>query len=131
VALLHRFPNVVLWANGHSHEHVSSPTAAIGPGWGCGRSTRRAASTSASRRRTFELFDNGDGTLSILTTVLDHASPPAVGHRADGAWTVEELASMSRELAANDDRWIDPLGLLGGPEDRNVELVVEAPFALG
>ena len=35
---------------------------------------------------------------------------------------------MSRELAANDDRWIDPISLLGGPEDRNVELVVAKPF---
>ena len=80
--------------------------------------------------RTFEIVDNGDGTLSILATVLDHAAPPAVDHRQDAAWTTAELASISRELAANDNRWIDPMELLGGTEDRNVELVVAAPFPL-
>ena len=41
----------------------------------------------------------------------------------------EQFIEVSRELASNDDRWIDPIALLGGPEDRNVELVVAAPFA--
>jgi len=40
------------------------------------------------------------------------------------------LASLSRELAANDDRWLDPLAMIGGPEDRNVELVLPAPYRL-
>jgi hypothetical protein len=37
---------------------------------------------------------------------------------------------VSRELALNDDMWIDPVDLLGAAEDRNVELVLPAPFPL-
>jgi hypothetical protein len=53
-----------------------------------------------------------------------------VPYRSDRGWTPDRLASLSRELAANDDRWFDPLDLLGLPEDRNVELLVSAPFRL-
>ncbi len=61
---------------------------------------------------------------------MNRAAPPLVPHRSDDGWTVERLASMSRELAVNDDRWFEPMDLLGLPEDRNVELVVAAPFPL-
>lgn len=130
VALLGRFPNVVLWVNGHSHEHKVLHHAGHRVGAGCWEVDTASGIDFGQQGRTFELVDNGDGTLSILVTVLDHAGPPLVPHRQDGAWTTAELASVSRELAANDDRWIDPIALLGGPEDRNVELVVEAPFPL-
>jgi metallophosphoesterase (TIGR03767 family) len=130
VALLARFPNVVLWVNGHSHEHKVLVHRGSAPGSGCWEVDTASGIDFSQQGRTFELVDNGDGTLSILVTVLDHAGPPAVAHRTDDAWTTAELASISRELAANDDRWIDPIALLGGPEDRNVELVVAAPFAL-
>lgn len=130
VALLARYPNVVLWANGHSHEHKILVHRGHEPGSGLWEVDTASAIDFGQQGRTFELVDNGDGTISILVTVLDHASPPAVAHRRDDAWTSTELASISRELAANDNRWIDPMGLLGEPEDRNVELVVRAPFSL-
>jgi hypothetical protein len=49
--------------------------------------------------RIVEVVDNGDRTLSIFGTILDHAAPTA--------WPVNpsaplELAALSRELAAND-----------------------------
>ncbi len=130
VAMLARFPNVVLWVNGHSHEHRILVHRGSAPGSGCWEVDTASGIDFSQQGRTFELVDNGDGTLSILVTVLDHAAPPAVDHRKGSGWTTEELASISRELAANDDRWIDPIALLGGPEDRNVELVVTAPFPL-
>jgi hypothetical protein len=130
VAMLGRFPNVVLWVNGHSHEHKVLVHPGSAPGRGCWEVDTASGIDFSQQGRTFELLDNGDGTVSILVTVLDHAAPPAVDHRQDDGWTVTELASISRELAANDDRWIDPIALLGGVEDRNVELVVDAPFAL-
>ena len=80
--------------------------------------------------RTIEVFDNGDGSVSFLVTVLDHAAPPLVPYRSDEGWTSQRLASVSRELAANDDRWFRPMDLLGRREDRNVELIVRAPFTL-
>jgi metallophosphoesterase (TIGR03767 family) len=130
LALLARFPNVVLWMNGHSHEHRIIHHRGSEPGTGCWEVDTASAIDFSQQARTFELFDNGDGTLPILVTVLDHASPPGAPHHAHGRWTVSELASLSRELAVNDARWIDPLLLLGGVEDRNVELVLRAPFPL-
>lgn len=130
LALLLRYPNVVLWANGHSHEHRILAHRGATPGAGCWEVDTASGIDFGQQGRTFELVDNGDGTLSILVTVLDHAAPPAVAHRDDDAWSSVELASMSRELSANDNRWIDPISLLGGPEDRNVELTVAAPFPL-
>ena len=130
VALLRRYPNVVLWANGHSHENKILHHPGVESGAGIWEVDTASGIDFGQQGRTIELVDNGDRTLSFLVTVLDHASPPLVAHRQDGQWSVAELASMSRELAANDDRWIDPIALLGRPEDRNVELVVRAPFPL-
>lgn len=131
VELIGRFPNVVLWVNGHSHEHKVLHHPGAEEGSGCWEVDTASAIDFGQQGRTFEIVDNRDGTLSILATVLDHAAPPWVAHRQDEAWTPSEVASISRELSANDDRWVDPIALLGGPEDRNVELVVAAPFPLG
>ncbi|MGI8711539.1 MAG: TIGR03767 family metallophosphoesterase [Acidimicrobiales bacterium] len=130
VELIRRFPNVILWVNGHSHEHKVLHHAGGSEGAGCWEVDTASAIDFGQQARTFELLDNGDGSVSVLVTVLDHHGPPAVAYRQDEAWTTAELASMSRELAANDNRWVEPIALLGGPEDRNVELVVAAPFPL-
>lgn len=130
VALIARYPNVVLWLNGHSHEHKILVHPGATTGSGCWEVDTASGIDFGQQGRTIEVFDNGNDTVSIFSTVIDHAAAPAVAHRHDRDWTVPELASMSRELAANDNRWIDPIALLGGPEDRNVELVVKAPFDL-
>lgn len=131
VALLDRFPNVVGWINGHSHEHkvVAHERAGTTPGDGWWEINTCSAIDFAQQGRTVELFDNDDGTLSIMVTVLDHLGPPLVPYRSEEGWTPERLASMSRELAVNDDSWLDPVGLLGEVTDRNVELVLSAPFS--
>jgi hypothetical protein len=72
-----------------------------------------------------EIVDNRDGTLSLFTTVLDHASPAVPG--SSGSAT--DLAARSRELAAND--WAEnPTMRRGSPLDRNTELLLPAPFDL-
>jgi hypothetical protein len=79
--------------------------------------------------RVVEIVDNGDGTLSIFATIVDHAAPetwPA------SPTTPLALAALSRELGSND--WqrdaetptVD--GKRGARSDRNVELLVRAPF---
>lgn len=129
IALLDRFPNVVLWVNGHTHRHtVRAHRRAEGGGWW--ELNTASGIDFGQQGRTIELFANGDGTLSIIATVLDHHGPPRVAHRRDGRWDPVELASLSRELAANDDQWVDPLYGLGDVEDRNVELALALPFAL-
>ncbi len=132
VALLDRFPNLILWLNGHSHEHriVAHRRSGDGDGAGWWEVNTASAIDFGQQGRTVELFANGDGTASIVVTVLDHAAEPQVPYRSGEGWTPARLASASRELAANDDRWVDPMSLLGLPEDRNVELVVALPFAL-
>ncbi len=128
--LVGRFPNVVLWLDGHSHEHQIVPHRRASAGHGWWEVNTGSAIDFAQQGRTVELFDNGDDTLSLLITVLDHVAEPMVPYRSDAGWTPGRLASISRELAANDDRWFDPMLLLGRPEDRNVELLVATPYSL-
>lgn len=129
VALFDRFPNVVLWVNGHSHEHKVVPHRRTGTADGDGWWELNTASAIdfGQQGRIVELFDNDDGTLSIVATVIDHAAAPQVRYHDPAGWTPARLASLSRELAVNDDQWIDPVLLINGPEDRNVELLVAVP----
>jgi hypothetical protein len=76
--------------------------------------------------RLVEIADNGDGTLSIFCTMVEHAAPAAADY-ADTS--VHGLAAISRELSANDLQG-DRAGSLGADDDRNVELLIAAPFDL-
>ncbi len=127
-ALLLRYPNVILWVNGHTHRNeVASYARASGaPVAGGFWELNTAAHIDwPEQSRIVEIVDNLDGTLSIFATIVDHAGP--VG--AAGALpSTTALAALSRELAAND--WQDRTDVRrGSVEDRNVELLVPAPFA--
>ena len=76
--------------------------------------------------RVMEIVDNRDGTLSIFATVLEHAGP-ARRRRDD---PVLGLASLSRELAANDPQ-TDRVAKLGVATDLNVELLLRTPLSGG
>lgn len=135
VALLRRHDCVVAWVNGHSHEHriVFHPrTAGTRDGHGFWELNTTSCIDFGQQSRTFELVDNGDGTLSVFTVVIDHAGPATHGDARngtrDGSWDAGALASVSRELAANDTRWFEPFELLGAESDRNAELLLRAPF---
>lgn len=131
VDLIARFPNVLCWINGHSHQHriAAHRHGGDGPGWW--EINTGSVIDFGQQGRTIELFDNGDGTLSLLATLIDHAAPPRVTPPGGGAgWSALDLAATSRELAANDDQWFEPLRLLGSAEDRNVELPIRAPFSI-
>ncbi|MGH3443643.1 MAG: TIGR03767 family metallophosphoesterase [Nitriliruptorales bacterium] len=126
-ALLHRFPNVIAWVNGHSHfnrvEARPDPAGRTGGYWDI---TTSAQLDPPQQARILELVDNRDGTLSLFTTIIDHAGPPQT---AVGAHDVLGLAAISRELAYNDYQ-SDVSGAIGEPKDLNVELLVTAPFRL-
>ncbi|MDQ1439118.1 MAG: hypothetical protein QOK43_2747 [Acidimicrobiaceae bacterium] len=123
--LLHRFPNVVLWVNGHSHENrvVPHPDPAGRTG-GFWEMLTAAHVDYPQQARIVEIVDNRDGTLSVFGTTVEHAAPPTT---AVGATDVLGLAAISRELSANDYQ-VGLATALGTPEDRNVELLVAAPF---
>ncbi|MGK9148168.1 TIGR03767 family metallophosphoesterase [Plantibacter flavus] len=125
VDLLTGYPVVIGWLNGHTHlNQILAHPAATGTG-GFWEITTASCIDFPQQQQTVEVVDNRDGTLSLFTTVLDHASPAVPGTSGDRA----DLASRSRELAAND--WAEtPMMRRGSPLDRNTELLLPAPFDL-
>lgn len=122
-ALLERFPNVVAFVAGHTHVNriFAYPHERTGGFW----EINTAAHIDAPQHsRIVELVDNRDGTLSLFATLVDQAGPAVP---PDEARDVLELASLARELAAN-DRQKDGESAIGGDADRNVELLLTAPF---
>ena len=122
--LLMRTPNVVLYLAGHKHYDRVWPNFGRS-GRGFWQVITNALAGAPQEARMIELMDNGDGSLSIFTTMLPHAAPsaaPAPGAALDPAG----LASLSRELA-----WARrPRGRSGaasGGPMRNVELVMRDP----
>jgi metallophosphoesterase (TIGR03767 family) len=138
LALLLRYPNVVLWVNGHTHVNSVTPhRRALGapvPG-GFWELNTASHIDFPQQARVVEIADNKDGTLSVFGTIVDSAAPLAAPARLDSP---QALAALSRELAVND--WQErvaapgaagsPDGRRGRVEDRNVELLVRAPFRI-
>jgi metallophosphoesterase (TIGR03767 family) len=126
VDLLLSFPNVIAWVNGHTHQNRVTASKRTGGG-GFWEINTAAHVDWPVQARLIELLDNRDGTLSLFATVVDAAGPLSYGGRLDSSLS---LASLARELAAND--WQERSDARRGKvEDRNVELIVKAPFALG
>jgi metallophosphoesterase (TIGR03767 family) len=127
VAFLHRWPNVVAWVNGHHHQNEVTPypdaSGRTGGFWDINTASHIDWPEHA---RVVELVDNGDGTLSIFTTMLSHAGPVAADH---GDLSPAGLAAISRELSANDPQTGKAIAL-GDATDLNLELVLTSPFAL-
>jgi len=137
VALLHRYPNVIAWVAGHSHFNDVTPYPdPSGNGHGFWSIRVAAEADWPQQARLLQIFDNRDGTLSIFGTIVDHASEataPAPGTAASGM-SAADLASIGRTLSYNDAQTggracsPEPCGE-GGPDDRNVELLVNDPRA--
>ena len=126
LGLLHRFPNVVLWLNGHTHVNRVEPRRhPADPARGFWEVTTSAIADWPCQARLVELIDAG-GYLSIVCTMADHDTPPAPASLATG----DGLAALHRELAANAPLADAGSGLAGEPGDRNVELRIRPPFPL-
>ena len=125
-ALLLQHPRVVAWVNGHTH--VNQVTAHPRPGGGGFWEVNTASHVDwPAQARLLELVDNHDGTLSLFGTVIDAAAPLAYrGSLRD----TTSLAALARELAANDPQERSD-ARRGKVEDRNVELLVGSPLAIG
>jgi len=125
-------PQVILWVNGHTHLNAVTPRPNAAGAGGFWEVTTASHIDWPEQVRTIELVDNADGTLSIFGTIVDSAAPAVW----DGTLaTPLALASLSRELAANDpqesarpDASTD--GLRGRVQDRNVELLLPKPSGL-
>jgi metallophosphoesterase (TIGR03767 family) len=119
VAYLLTQPQVIAWVNGHTHrnEIIAHPAAGAGF-WEINTASHIDFPQQA---RIIEVADNHDGTLSIFTTILDHAAPVTFDGDLQSPLS---LASLSRELSAND--W-QLSGLEGEADDLNVELLINTP----
>jgi hypothetical protein len=121
--LLLASPQVIAFVNGHSHTNqIWAHTRTTGRG-GFWEINTASHIDWPQQSRLIEIVDNADGTLSIFTTMVDHAGPASYGGLLDGP---KRLAGLARELAANDwhERTNDRRGDLGA---RNVELLVADP----
>ena len=130
--LLHRFPNVVLWLNGHTHTNrVRARVDPGNPARGFWEVTTCAVVDWPGQSRLVELLDAGDGVLAVACTMVDHDSPLGPGRSLEGsALTTRQLAALHRELAANQPGAGAGSALEGTPGDRNVVLPLRAPFDL-
>jgi len=125
VGLLLRHPQVVLWVNGHTHRN--SVTAHAAPdGGGFWEITTASHIDWPQQVRSLEIADNRDGTISVFGTMIDSAAPAVWDGRLDDTLA---LASLSRELAANDPQ-VDAGDHRGSASDRNVELLLPLPAGL-
>lgn len=123
--VFHRYPNIILWVNGHSHfnriEVHPDPAGRTGGFWDI---TTAAQIDPPQQARILEIVDNRDQTLSIFTTIIDHGGPAAAdASRMD----LLGLAAIGRELAFNDFQ-ADVADAIGQPTDLNTELLVPSPF---
>lgn len=126
IALVSRYPNVILWVNGHTHcNRIWNHYNPHNPVNGLWEINTASHIDYPQQSRTIEIVDNADGTLSIFGIVIDHSSPESIVR--SGPQTQASLAALSLELALNDPA-LDRAFRLGAPEDLNVELVINKPF---
>ncbi|MDI3421834.1 TIGR03767 family metallophosphoesterase [Streptomyces luteolus] len=111
--LLGRHSRVLAWINGHSHRNRITPHGSF---W---EITTASHIDHPQLARVVELVDNHDGTLSVLTTLIESSAP----HRTDLADLSQPgLGALYRELAFNAPGRKPDLG--GDRDDRNTELVL-------
>ena len=126
IAMLLRYPVLVAWLNGHTHINTLTPHLRESGTGGFWEITTASCVDFPQQQQLVEFVDNRDGTLSLFVTALDHAAPPTW---TPGDLSQTGLASLSRELSAN--AWLaNPPLRAGSPLDRNVELLMPAPFDL-
>jgi metallophosphoesterase (TIGR03767 family) len=114
VALLKKHRNVLAWVNGHSHKNQITPHGSF---W---EVTTASHVDFPQLARVIELVDNHDGTLSLITTLVESTAP----HSTDfGDLSQTGLAALYRELALNKPGASTVLA--GRPADRNTELLLK------
>ncbi len=125
--LLLDHPCVVLWLNGHTHEHQVTPVRRADGSRGFWQVTTASHIDWPQQSRVVELLEADDGSLTVACTVLDSAAPA----RPTGSGTPLALAALSRELSANcwQSRAVIHAGAAGAGSraDRNVLLMVPPP----
>ncbi|MET9293104.1 TIGR03767 family metallophosphoesterase [Streptomyces sp. NPDC003077] len=123
VKLLQRYPNVVAWVNGHSHENRITAHGHAVPERSFWEINTASHVDYPQHARIIEIADNGDGTLSLFTTLVESAAR----YETDFGDTSEAgLAALYRELSFNDPH-STPATRIGTPADHNTELLLHKP----
>ena len=133
-------PNVIAHVAGHEHrnyvrhyrcENDTPPTLGTSDFW---HISTAAHIDWPQQSRMIELVDNGNGTMSLVLTMLDHDGPPNPGNAppkklgtGDSGEQVLKLAAIARELAYNDYQGGRFDGARGSTADRNVIIVLDRP----
>ena len=126
IGMLVKYPNMIAWLNGHTHTNTIKAHPNADRTGGFWEITTASCIDYPQQQQVVDICDNRDGTMSIFAVTLDHASP---AQWTNGDFSQVGIASLSRELASND--WTaSPFSLLGSDLDRNVELILPAPFDL-
>jgi metallophosphoesterase (TIGR03767 family) len=131
--LMLKYPNVVAYVTGHSHENTITPFQRRDRRGGFWEVNTASHVDFPQQSRLIEIMANGNGTLSLFGTILDSAAPIEAPPPGDaGAFTEEQLASLSRQISANDPQGKSGLNPgydagLGDRTDRNVELILPDP----
>jgi len=113
LALLKNHSNVLAWVNGHTHQNRITPHGGF---W---EITTASHIDFPQLARVIELVDNHDGTLSLITTLVESAARHATDF-SDLSQT--GLAALYRELALNKPG--ASTALAGAQTDRNTELLL-------
>lgn len=123
-ALLHRYPNVVLWLSGHTHVNKTTPRPGKNGGGFWEVSTSSIAEWPVQIRNVSLTLVPGRG-VRIRTTMIDADVPIS----PTGGTTLADLAALHREAAANDPDSVGGFEAHGTPADRNVDLLIPLPSA--
>ena len=138
-----RFPNVILHSAGHTHQNKVWGHKSEKLGTSYWEVNTAAIVDFPQQSRSIEIADNNDGTISIFAIVFDAAMAPnarTVDWAADDPTSEKALGGADSDI--NED-WLAAAGLeigaydpqadltkIGTPKDRNVELLLKAPFKL-
>ncbi|WP_285745442.1 TIGR03767 family metallophosphoesterase [Lentzea sp. NBRC 105346] len=113
VRLLQKYPKVIAWVNGHTHRNEITPHGTF---W---EINTAAHVDYPQHARIIEVVDNGDGTLSLFTTLIEPDAPYQASY---DDFSERGLASLAREFQYNDVHLNS--ARLGQPQDRNTELLL-------
>jgi metallophosphoesterase (TIGR03767 family) len=114
---------VIAWVNGHTHRNQVIPHKRADGTGGFWEINTASHIDFPQQARLIEVVDNGDDTMSIFTTIIDHAGPPSWNPLLSNTIS---LAALSRELSANDPQ-SDFASLSGTLDARNTELLLATP----